>query len=98
MCRLASVVLLLIIMMQEGIAQDVKGIRVHGFLSQGYLKSTGNNDVFGNSSGNGSFDFREIGANASYRPLPNLQFSGQLLSRSAGEDSKGGIRIDYGFV
>ncbi len=98
MCRLASVVLLLIVMMQEGIAQDVKGIRVHGFLSQGYLKSTGNNDVFGNSSGNGSFDFREIGANASYRPLPNLQFSGQLLSRSAGEDSKGGIRIDYGFV
>ena len=98
MCRLTSVVLLLIVMMQEGIAQDVKGIRVHGFLSQGYLKSTGNNDVFGNSSGNGSFDFREIGANASYRPLPNLQFSGQLLSRSAGEDSKGGIRIDYGFV
>lgn len=98
MYRLILVILLHIIVMQEVAAQDVKGIRVHGFLSQGYLKSTGNNDVFGNSSGNGSFDFRELGVNASYRPLPNLQFSGQLLSRSAGEDSKGGIRVDYGFV
>lgn len=96
--RLLLVVLLLIIDIHDTDAQDVKGIRVHGFLSQGYLKSTGNNDVFGNSSGSGSFDFRELGVNASYRPLPNLQFSGQLLSRSAGEDSKGGIRVDYGFV
>lgn len=96
--RLLLVVLLLIIDIQDTDAQDVKGIRVHGFLSQGYLKSTGNNDVFGNSSGSGSFDFRELGVNASYRPLPNLQFSGQLLSRSAGEDSKGGIRVDYGFI
>ena len=98
MYRLAFVAFWLIIVIQEVVAQDVKGIRVHGFLSQGYLKSTGNNDVFGNSSGSGSFDFRELGVNASYRPLPNLQFSGQLLSRSAGEDSKGGIRVDYGFV
>lgn len=98
MYRLILVILLHIIVMQEVAAQDVKGIRVHGFLSQGYLKSTGNNDVFGNSSGSGSFDFRELGVNASYRPLPKLQFSGQLLSRSAGEDSKGGIRVDYGFV
>lgn len=91
-------ILVLTLVTQDVIAQDVKGIRVHGFLSQGYVKTTGNNDVFGNSSGNGSFDFRELGVNASYRPLPNLQFSGQLLSRSAGEDSKGGIRVDYGFV
>ncbi|MCO6434282.1 hypothetical protein [Nitrosomonas nitrosa] len=75
-------------------------LQIHGFLSQGYVNTLGsNNDVFGDSSrGRGSFDFREIGVNASYRPLTNLQFSGQLLSRQAGEDSKGGIRVDYGFV
>ncbi len=79
---------------------DLKGLQVHGFLSQGYIKTTSTrNDVFGDSTrGRGSFDFREIGANASYRPLTNLQFSGQLLSRQTGEDSKGGIRIDYGFM
>jgi hypothetical protein len=80
--------------------QNVNALQIHGFLSQGYVNTFGSkNDVFGDSSrGRGSFDFREIGVNASYRPLTNLQFSGQLLSRQAGEDSKGGIRVDYGFV
>lgn len=80
--------------------QNLDGIQVHGFLSQGYVKTfSTNNDVYGDSSSSsGSFDFREIGVNASYRPRTNLQFSGQLLSRQAGEDSKGGIRVDYGFL
>lgn len=80
--------------------KNLNGLQVHGFLSQGYIKTTDTkNDVFGDSSsGKGSFDFREIGVNASHRPLTNLQFSMQLLSRQTGEDSKGGIRIDYGFV
>lgn len=78
----------------------LNGLQIHGFLSQGYVNTLGSkNDVFGDSSrGAGSTDFRENGVNASYRPLANLQFSGQLLSRQAGEDSKGGIRVDYGFV
>lgn len=78
----------------------LNGLQVHGFLSQGYIKTTDTkNDVFGDSSsGKGSFDFREIGVNASHRPITNLQFSMQLLSRQAGESSKGGIRIDYGFL
>ena len=80
--------------------ENLNKLQIHGFLSQGYVKTTATrNDVFGDSTrGRGSFDFREIGINASYRPLTNLQFSGQLLSRQTGEDSKGGIRIDYGFV
>lgn len=80
--------------------QNLDGLHIHGFLSQGYLNTfSSRNNVFGNSSGSsGSFDFREIGVNASHRPLTNLQFSGQLLSRQAGEDSKGGIRVDYGFM
>ena len=46
----------------------------------------------------GSFDFREIGLNASMRPLTNLQFSVQGLSRTAGKGSPGNIRLDYGFI
>jgi hypothetical protein len=57
------------------------------------------NNVFGkSSSGSGSFDFRELGLNASMRPLPRLQFSAQMLSRWAGEGSEGNIRLDYGFI
>ncbi|MBA4143158.1 MAG: hypothetical protein H0X43_09180 [Nitrosospira sp.] len=73
-------------------------LQIHGFASQGWLKSSGNN-VFGEStSGSGSFDFRELGLNASMRPLPNLQFSAQMMSRTAGEGSPGNIRLDYGFI
>ena len=73
-------------------------LQIHGFASQGWLKSSDNN-VFGKSSSdNGSFDFRELGLNASMRPLTNLQFSAQMLSRTAGEGSPGNVRLDYGFI
>ena len=73
-------------------------LQIHGFASQSWLMSSDNN-VFGkSSSGSGSFDFRELGLNASMRPLPRLQFSAQMLSRWAGEGSEGNIRLDYGFI
>jgi hypothetical protein len=74
-------------------------LQIHGFASQSWLKSTDNNNVFGKSSSDsGSFDFRELGLNASMRPRPNLQFSAQMLSRTAGKGSPGNIRLDYGFI
>ncbi|MDQ3186583.1 MAG: OprO/OprP family phosphate-selective porin [Pseudomonadota bacterium] len=73
-------------------------LQIHGFVSQGWLKSSDNN-VFGKSSSDsGSFDFRELGLNASMRPLPRLQFSAQMLSRTAGEGSPGNVRLDFGFI
>lgn len=75
----------------------LKRLQVHGFLSQGYIKTTKNN-FFGHSNNTGSLDFREVGLTASLRPLPKLQFSGQLLHRRAGEGSEGGIHIDFGFL
>ena len=74
-----------------------ENLQVHGFLSQGYLLTSGNK-VFGNSKDNGSFGFREIGLNASLQPMPSLQLSAQLLSRHAGKGNNGGIRVDYGFA
>ncbi|SDZ94881.1 hypothetical protein [Nitrosospira multiformis] len=74
-------------------------LQIHGFVSQSWLKSTDNNNVFGKSSSDsGSFDFRELGLNASMRPKPNLQFSAQMISRTAGKGSPGNIRLDYGFI
>ena len=67
--------------------------QVHGFLSQGYIKTTANN-FFGDSE-EGSFDFRELGLNASYRFNPQLMASAQLLSRTAGEMYDGSLSLDY---
>ena len=43
----------------------------------------------------GSFEFTEIGVNASTRPLPELLLSAQLLSRKAGAMYNGTPAIDF---
>ncbi len=74
-------------------------LQIHGFASQSWLMSSDNNNLFGKSSSDsGSFDFRELGLNASMRPLSRLQFSAQMLSRTAGQGSPGNVRLDYGFM
>ena len=74
-------------------------LQIHGFASQSWLMSSDNNNFFGKSSSDsGSFDFRELGLNASMRPLTRLQFSAQMLSRTAGQGSPGNVRLDYGFM
>ena len=73
-------------------------VQVHGFATQGYMNSTGNNNVFGNSNqDSGSFGFREVGLNASVQLRPNLLISAQGLHRHAGLGSQD-IRLDYGLV
>ncbi len=67
--------------------------QIHGFLTQAYVKTT-DNSFFGDSK-DGSFDFRELGVNASYRINPSLMLSAQALSRKAGEMYDGSLDIDY---
>jgi hypothetical protein len=71
-------------------------LQVHGFASQAVIKTT-DNQYFGNSPGT-SFDFTEIGLNASYQSTPSLLFSGQVLVRRAGEMYDGTPSLDYGLV
>ncbi len=73
-------------------------VQVHGFATQGYMNSTGNNNVFGNSNqDSGSFGFREVGLNASVQLRSNLLISAQALHRHAGQGSQD-IRLDYGLL
>ncbi len=71
-------------------------VRVHGFLSQGIV-FTSDNRLFG-SSENGSLDFREAGIHLSWRPGPDLQLAGRLLSRRAGASDDGDARVDYALI
>jgi hypothetical protein len=70
--------------------------QVHGFLTQAYVKTT-ENQFFGDST-DGSFDFRELGINASYRLSPSILLAAQLLSRRAGEMYDGSLDLDYAHV
>lgn len=71
-------------------------VQVHGFATQGFLH-TSDNDFFGDSE-SGSFEFTELGINLSYRATPSLLFSGQLLSRRAGEIYDGSPTIDFALM
>ncbi|MEW8627915.1 MAG: hypothetical protein AB2551_19365 [Candidatus Thiodiazotropha sp.] len=68
-------------------------LQVHGFLTQAYVKTT-ENSFFGDSQ-DGSWDFRELGINSSYRFTPSTLASIQLLSRRAGEMYDGSLDLDY---
>lgn len=82
---------------------DVPGFpgrfQIHGFASQAYIL-TDDNGLFGSSkaSEGGSFDFRELGLNVSWRLHPRFQLSAQGLSRWAGEGDQGEARLDYGYA
>lgn len=72
-------------------------IQVHGFFSQGYFL-TSENDLFGESSSGGSFDFTEIGINASWTPISNLRLAAQALFRRAGVGHEHDLSLDFGLL
>jgi len=86
---------MLVIRPAEGF-QARKSLQIHGFVSQAYILSSENN-FFGESE-DGSFDFRELGLNASFRLRPDLLLSAQLLSRRAGTRGNEDLRLDYALL
>lgn len=72
-------------------------VQIHGFASQGIVSST-DNHFYGDSDNSISFNFREIGINASYRPRPDLQFSAQVIQLDAGDVNESGLLLDYALV
>lgn len=68
-------------------------LTLHGFVSQAYINTSGNN-FFGRSDG-GSFDFREVGINGYWQTHRNVNFAAQLISRNAGRESDSKPRFDY---
>jgi hypothetical protein len=72
-------------------------LQIHGFASQAFILTTDNN-FFGSSKDDGTFDFRELGINVSWRALPKLQIAAQGVARWAGKNDEGDPRLDYGLV
>lgn len=77
-------------------AYDLSQVRIHGFVSQGYLVSS-EYDYLLASTEEGTFQFNEMGINFAYMPLDSLRVSLQLLSRDLGEIGNNDVRIDYAF-
>lgn len=76
---------------------DEGRVQIHGFVSQGLVTTTDNN-FYGQSDDDVSFDFHEIGLNASYRPRPDLQLSAQVLHLENGDVDEHELLLDYALV
>ncbi len=95
--RRAWAIALLLIFAGRAVASDWdESVQVHGFASQGYVNTT-DNRFFGDSE-DGSFEFTELGLNASYRATPTVLVSAQLLSRRAGDMYDGSPSVDFALL
>ncbi|MGO3863315.1 MAG: hypothetical protein ACTJIA_15730 [Halomonas sp.] len=74
-------------------------LQVHGFLSQALIITDDNNFFGPSSEDEGSFEFTEIGLNASLRPHQDVLLAAQVLSRQAGGNNNDAKpRLDYGLI
>ncbi len=71
-------------------------LRLHGFASQAVVHTSANR-YFGDSPDT-SFEFTELGANASYQADPRLLIAGQVLARRAGDMYDGSPSLDYALL
>ena len=74
---------------------QIKDLQWHGFASQGYVLSDGNNVNGESSEDSGSLDFRELGANVSARPWGRLLLSAQVASVQQGEVTEEDLILDF---
>jgi hypothetical protein len=72
-------------------------VDVHGFVSQGYIKSTAN-DYLVDSSGAGSFEFSEAGLNFTVQPLDRLTIGLQLFAYNLGTSGNLTLRADWFYL
>ncbi|MCB9481522.1 MAG: hypothetical protein H6680_06855 [Desulfobacteraceae bacterium] len=70
-------------------------VDIHGFISQGYMKSTHNN--FFAETVDGTSEFSEVGFNLGTDVSDNLHLGIQFFARKLGEFGKGEIEIDWAY-
>jgi hypothetical protein len=71
---------------------------VHGFVSQGYAHSSGQDFLLKDSGDGGSFELFEGAINLSNAFTPNVHASLQVLSRDLGEEGNHQLELDFGYV
>jgi hypothetical protein len=84
----------------ESIAEIIERLmhlETHGFVTQGYLKTTRNNFLAGSARDWGSLDYNQIGLAFSATVFQNARLGLQLNSRKLGPVGNNAIGIDWGF-
>jgi hypothetical protein len=82
---------------QLGDPDDLLSIETHGFVSQGFIYTTHQNNYLARSN-RGSFEFTEIGLNFTKPLLDNLRFGLQLFSRDLGPIGNYTLKADWFYL
>lgn len=70
-------------------------VQVHGFVSQGWMKSTGVNYLGSTKRAQGTFEFTEVGINFSVQPTERLRIGTQLFARDLGPMGNYNAKMDW---
>jgi hypothetical protein len=73
------------------------GVDVHGFVSQGFIKTPKENNFPVSNSGSGSFNFNDFGINFSKELSPDLHVGLQLSAFDRGNYGRDKITIDWAY-
>src|SRR3569623_1455451 len=72
-------------------------VEIHGFASQGYIKSSNGNQYPVSDSADGSFNFNDFGINFSKQLSPELRVGMQLFAQSRGNLGKDVVTVDWAY-
>ncbi len=84
-------------MMVDSLLETLSKSQIHGFLSQGFLWSSDNNYLFGQTA-KGEFNYNEIGINFSSELSRKLRVGLQLFSRSLGSLANNKVQLDWAYA
>jgi hypothetical protein len=84
-------------MIGNAFAFDADQIKIHGFVSQGYLK-TDQNDFYFADTEDGTFQFNEMGIHFASELSNNLRLGIQFLSRDLGKIGNNEVTVDWAFA
>lgn len=75
-------------------AEELAGLTMHGFISQGYIKTT-ENELFFTRTTPGTFEVTEAALSFSSQPLPRLRIGAQLFGQDLGSLGNHRVIIDW---
>lgn len=78
-------------------ASENSDVEIHGFISQGYLR-TDHNNYMAETKGKGSFEFNELGLNFGTDLTDKLHIGMQFFARDLGENGNDDLVLDWAFA
>ena len=79
-------------------ALSLSKLETHGFVSQGYIRTTDNNYLARSASSRGSFEFSEVGLNFTQPLGEHLRAGVQLFARDLGPLGNYDIKADWFYL